>query len=892
MPSVHTSGSASTNPLPRPPNYWSVPDSTLHVSQPYTFPAPPPLNYAVESTSSSTDKILARQVHGRDLPAFSGQPEEWPAFFLALETSTKFCQFSPAENLIRLQRCLKGEALKMVKCLLVSPDSVPIVIEQLRMRFGRPDQIIKNLITKARLLPSVRMDKLDSLIELGVAVNNLTATIMSLKCPTYLYNSILIEELVQKLPNAHQLDWARHFQSSGRDAPTVDLFAEWLHTIMNAACFLCPPKMSKEESSHGRRRTPNDRVLIADEERKRSDEGRGDRRHQDRRPPPKCLCCKAPNHKLFACQTFTRKTVQERWDMVKEKKLCFRCLNAGHETRECRYRGTCGMDGCSKPHHKLLHDPRLQRRPLQQEERGHQQVPPSPPAEVVTTMEEFPYINLMVLPVRLEGPSKSINTFAMLDCGSTLTVIESTIAETLGLEGEARQITVGGFQSDPTLINTKVVALKIKSRDGSFSCDLKNVKAMDKLMLREQSVRKSLLQKWSHLRDIDIATFDCKRPGILIGMDNPKLFLQQDCRVRRGSNGNSPVAIRTPLGWTLMGRTSWSGREQYGYHVHEVDPLHQLVKDQFATDALGVKLLVEKPRSTEDKRAQDILDTSTHRVEGGWETALLWRDDNVRLPDSYANAYRRLLSMEKIMDKDPCFQDSYCAKIAEYLEKGFARVLTPEEAAVTTPKTNYVPHFMAYNPKKPGKLRFVFDAAARNHGQSLNDHLLPGPDKLIPLPNILLKFRQRKIGLTADIDMFHRVKVKQDDAQAQRFLWRGRDRTRPPDVMEMGVLIFGATCSPTCAQEAKNRNAAEFQQQFPHAYDAIVNRHYVDDLLDCCDTVEEAKKRFEEVRAIQAAGGFNLRNWLSNSPELVTYIPENLRAKNMKDLQMGEDNII
>lgn len=482
---------------------------------------------------------------------------------------------------------------------------------------------------------------------------------------------------------------------------------------------------------------------------------------------------------------------------------------------------------------------------------------------MVNTGEELPYINLMILPVTLEGPKGSIETHLMLDCGSTLTVVESTIAKAIGLEGPSRQIRVGGFQSDPALINTKVVSVRVKSRDGSFQQDLKNVKTVDRLRLREQSVRKSLLNKWSHLRGINLETYDCKRPGILVGMDNPSLFLQQDCRVGKGSDSNSPIAIRTPLGWALMGRTAWAGREQYPYHMQELDPLHQLVKDQFSTESFGVKPLVETPRTNEDKRAQQILDAATHRVEGGWETALLWRDDHVQLPESYSNAYRRLLSMEKKMDGDPAFMSSYCAKIEEYLSKGYARRLPPDEAAITTAKTNYIPHFMAYNPKKPGKLRFVFDAAAKNHGRSLNDYLLQGPDKLVPLPNILLKFRQRKIALTADIeDMFHRVRVKKEDAQAQRFLWRGRDRSRPPDVLEMGVLIFGATCSPTCAQEAKNQNAAEFQQQFPDACDAIVNRHYVDDLLDCCDTVEQGMKRFDEVRAIHAAGGFNLRNWL------------------------------
>ncbi|XP_035712907.1 uncharacterized protein LOC110856404 [Folsomia candida] len=875
-------------PPPQATYYWTAPQSTPTMP-PYTIAAPPPpplqnplVNPAI---SSSADKILARQVQGRDLPTFTGRPEEWPAFFVAFLTSTNFCQFSHAENLVRLQRCLKGEALKMVQCLLVSPDSVPVVIQKLKMRFGRPDQLIENLIGKVQSLPPVKMEKMDTLIDLGIAVDNLAATIKALNCTQHLCNPMLIKELVKKLPSTSQLDWARHMQLSGHPLPTVDFFAEWLTSYSDAACVLCPPVTSHEVNHHERKRRNNhDRVLVAEEEKKKSRGDHRDNRHRQPKPPEKCPCCKSNNHKLHACRDFADKPTDERWELVKNNHLCFRCMASGHGARDCKFSRSCGVDGCEKHHHKMLHIAAPRRSPA-----NDAAVPP----EMVNTGEEVPYIDLMVLPVTLEGPGGSISTFMMLDCGSTLTVIESTIAEAIGLRGESRQIKVGGFQTDPTILNTKVVSFRIKSKDSSFVHNLQNVKTVDKLKLREQSVRKSLLKKWPHLQGIDLDTYDCKRPGILVGMDNPTLFLQKDYRVGKGSNSNSPIAIRTPLGWALMGRTAWAGREQYAYHMQEVDPLHQLVKDQFSTESFGVKPLVEKPRTKEDKRAQEILDASTRRVEGGWETALLWRDDHVQLPESYSTAYRRLMSMERKMDRDPEFLKSYCTKIDEYLPKGYARVLSPEEAATTSSKTNYIPHLMALNPKKPGKLRFVFDAAAKNHGRSLNDHLLQGPDKLIPLPNILLKFRQRQIALTADIEeMFHRVKVKQDDAQAQRFLWKGSDRLRPPDTLEMGVLIFGATCSPTCAQEAKNKNAAEFQQQYPDAVDAIINRHYVDDLLESCDTVEQAKKRFEEVRIIHAAGGFNLRNWLSNSPEVVAHIPEELRASNMKDLQMGEDNVI
>ena len=44
------------------------------------------------------------------------------------------------------------------------------------------------------------------------------------------------------------------------------------------------------------------------------------------------------------------------------------------------------------------------------------------------------------------------------------------------------------------------------------------------------------------------------------------------------------------------------------------------------------------------------------------------------------------------------------------------------------------------NPKKPEKLRVVFDCAAKYKGRSLNEELLQGPDLNNTLVGVLLRF--------------------------------------------------------------------------------------------------------------------------------------------------------
>ena len=66
--------------------------------------------------------------------------------------------------------------------------------------------------------------------------------------------------------------------------------------------------------------------------------------------------------------------------------------------------------------------------------------------------------------------------------------------------------------------------------------------------------------------------------------------------------------------------------------------------------------------------------------------------------------------------------------------------------------------------KKTDKIRVVFDAAAKNKGQSLNLSLFTGPDLLNSLIGVLLRFRNNNTAIVADVEaMFHQVRLKLSD---------------------------------------------------------------------------------------------------------------------------------
>lgn len=93
------------------------------------------------------------------------------------------------------------------------------------------------------------------------------------------------------------------------------------------------------------------------------------------------------------------------------------------------------------------------------------------------------------------------------------------------------------------------------------------------------------------------------------------------------------------------------------------------------------------------------------------------------------------------MDKDPHLKKNIHRQVQEYQQKGFAHLATEGELAGADPKRIwYLPLGAVYNPKKPGKVRLIWDAAAKADGISLNSLLLPGSDLFVSLVSVQFFF--------------------------------------------------------------------------------------------------------------------------------------------------------
>lgn len=109
-----------------------------------------------------------------------------------------------------------------------------------------------------------------------------------------------------------------------------------------------------------------------------------------------------------------------------------------------------------------------------------------------------------------------------------------------------------------------------------------------------------------------------------------------------------------------------------------------------------------------------------------------------------------------------------------------------------------MPLFGVYHPKKPEKIRGVFDSSAEFNGMSLNKILTTGPNLTNNLQGILIRFRKEKCAIVADIEqMFYSFLVKGDQIDYLRFLWyKDNDPDAPPPLFEYRMKAYAFGNSP------------------------------------------------------------------------------------------------
>ena len=174
-------------------------------------------------------------------------------------------------------------------------------------------------------------------------------------------------------------------------------------------------------------------------------------------------------------------------------------------------------------------------------------------------------------------------------------------------------------------------------------------------------------------------------------------------------------------------------------------------------------------------------------------------------------------------------------------------------------------------------------------GSSLNDRYLQGPDLNNILVNILMRFRTHEYVVMADVEaMYHQVKITLKDRDVLRFLWI--DDSGEVKHYRMTSHLFGGVWCACSSTYALRRTIYDNEPVDLTVKNTVLKSFYVDDCLNSVKSKEEALVVIFGTTDILTLGGFKLTKFVVNDEHLLKEIPEEYRAKEVKELIPNADS--
>ncbi|XP_055604767.1 uncharacterized protein LOC129753000 [Uranotaenia lowii] len=434
----------------------------------------------------------------------------------------------------------------------------------------------------------------------------------------------------------------------------------------------------------------------------------------------------------------------------------------------------------------------------------------------------------------------SVSARALLDSGSECNIISSHFSQLLRFKRNRADVQISGIGQFPTSTKEKVRAM-VRSKNSNYA------QIMDFYVLPKVT------------EDLPTSSFSETVWNL------PKGITLAD----------PPSLIDSVFGWLVTGSVANSKEEPIlCKHLAVLDSLENLMA-KFWECENGSRTV---NYSVEETQCEKLYLESVKRGKDGRYTVALPKCENAlnKLGDSKTSAMRRFLNLEKRLSSDENLKNEYHAFMTEYLNCGhMGKADNLSDSTIAF----YLPHHpVIKSSSTTTRVRVVFDASSRSSsGTSLNDILLNGPVVQDDLRTLIMRSRFFPIVLIADVEkMFRQIWIDPKDYPLQRIFWRFSSEA-PIETYELRTVTYGTKSAPYLATRTLKQLSDDEVQKFPLAACRLSRDVYMDDLITGINSTTEAKKIRLELDELALSGGFKLRKWASNLPEVLEgVIAENL----------------
>ncbi|XP_013421679.1 uncharacterized protein LOC106181750 isoform X2 [Lingula anatina] len=616
-------------------------------------------------------------------------------------------------------------------------------------------------------------------------------------------------------------------------------------------------------------------------------------------------------HSLNTCRAFRKKSIDERKKILKENHICYRCCETNmHLFRDCKNEVKCQV--CGRTNHATAMHIEITR--LQ----GDSGETPSPNEDSITTKcttlcgEGFSgrscakTILVNVFPAG--QPEKSIRVYAVHDDQSNRTLGNSSLFDKLQLASEQRHYTVSSCSGTSRITTRYATNLIVQSVDKSCEIKVPNIIECSVPNERSEIPTPEVTSHFEHLAPLanSIPPLDTTAQiGLLIGRDVLEAHhVQQQIVGPR----NSPFAQKLPLGWVVVGEVCLGQFHRPDLTVVNAYKTHftrggrptimspctsgMIIKDSVAPEDNIFKTTRLDERvgmSQDDVAFLTVMENSMVKdADGHLKAPLPFKHPRPTLPNNRPQALRRARLLATSLKKNTQKEKDMVEFMGQIIESRAA-----EEAPKLAPETEFwfLPLFGVYHPRKPNKIRGVFDSSAEYEGLSLNSVLLSGPNLTNSLLGVLLRFRRNKVAITTDIhQMFYSFRVNEEHRNFLRFFWfRNNDPREDMIEYRMRVHVFGNTPSPAVATYGLRKAVEDAEDDVRN----FVHRDfYVDDGLASCPTESEAISLVKRTQAtLQNNAKIKLHKIASNSPAVMKAFKAEDLDKSLRSIDLFEEEL-
>ena len=795
-----------------------------------------PTAAAAASSVSTSNKVKLPKVN---LPQFHGKSaSEYKTFINKFDSLVhNDASLDEVQKLLYLQSCCKDDALVIANGYAVTSGNYQQLREAFHGMFGLKRLVVQSYMETIIDLPD------SAQIGLKAFLNTLETAVRSMKEYGIQSGHIapcVIPLVERKLSKEDYRKWRELVH--GDDDFSLDKLIKFLHERLLCA----PPGEAGISVGQKQQATPT------------KQKAHGTTTFLHTGCQLKCNICNDDGHSTAECQRFVKANPKKRFEMAKERKLCFKCLersNGRHYSRNC-FASNCQK--CGKFHHSLLHHERKQA--------GEQVQPVAEPKNgevslnVTPTTQTKKLLKTLVIKAQCNGKHATLRT--IVDGASDEAWVTKEVKDRLKLNvvGHATCSVATAFSekySEPRSI--EVVQLDLLTKDGK-KFPVKAFVNDGPIVVPVKAVDIDPTKKFAHLRNLEVADAYPRGPqqvDLVLGTAyEEKIRTGKRCVGKQG-----PDAVETIFGWILSGQLD-DGQDD------------DITLNRIATDNLDASLQrfweIEEipPASKPDVNAEMVSKfrkTARYDEEASQYVVSVPYNDSVKeLLPNYEKVKRIMHHQEARLDKRPELKAHVQRMFLQQINSGIIERVEGDDELDAQGK-HYLPWHMVIRPgHESTPVRIVYNLSNKDkNGLSLNSCQSSGPNLLPDTIGLLLQFRCKKIAFTMDIQkMFHQFRLDPSQVDLHRFLAFG-------EVYRFMVLIFGETASPFCALAACRLHAERMADKLPLACKVVQRCLYMDDPIVGCDDVEEGTATAQQLIQFFTTIHMNLHKLASNSKELL-----------------------